>query len=57
MHIGIGIIAVLIGIYTLSWAWSLARRRNWAGAIWSAILALASTGLTLFYLFRHKFYP
>ncbi|HHX27535.1 MAG: hypothetical protein ACOX5Q_03335 [Bacillota bacterium] len=57
MHVAIGTIALLIGIYTLSWAWSLAKRRMWAGVVWSVILALASTGLTFFYLIRHGFYP
>ncbi|HHY44429.1 MAG TPA: hypothetical protein GX512_01785 [Firmicutes bacterium] len=57
MHIAIGIISVLIGIYTLSWAWSLGKRRMWAGVFWSVLLALSAMGLTLYYLFRHQFYP
>jgi hypothetical protein len=57
MHVIIGTISVLIGIYTLSWAWALAKRRMWAGVFWSIVLAFSATGLTLFYLFRHAFYP
>ncbi|HHY76466.1 MAG TPA: hypothetical protein GX500_06835 [Firmicutes bacterium] len=57
MHVLIGIVAILIGIYTLAWAGALAKRRMWAGVFWSVLLALTSVGLTLYYLIRHAFYP
>lgn len=57
MHL-VGIVAsIATGIYTLSWAWTLYREGNKAGAVWSVIFALASTGTCLYYFYQHGFLP
>ncbi|MGI6163280.1 MAG: hypothetical protein ACOYEQ_05075 [Bacillota bacterium] len=57
MHILGVMIALGIGVYTLSWAWILLKDGNRAGAFWSFLLAVSSTGVTLYYFIRHGFYP
>lgn len=57
MHILIGCGTILVCIYTLAWAWTLGKRGNRAGAIWTVLLAASSTAVTLYYLIRHRFYP
>ncbi len=57
MHL-IGIAATIItGIYTVSWAWTLLRGGNKAGAFWSLLLAIASTATGLCYFWQHAFFP
>jgi len=57
MHI-LGVIgAIAVGVYTLSWAWTLLKGGNRAGAFWSSALAVASTATALYYFYQHGFLP
>ncbi|QUL98461.1 MAG: hypothetical protein IMF26_10705 [Candidatus Fermentithermobacillus carboniphilus] len=57
MHLAGIISAIIVGIYTLSWAFTLFRDGNLAGAFWSFVLAVTSTAVTLYYFYQHGFYP
>jgi hypothetical protein len=57
MHL-LGILgAIGAGIYTVSWAWTLLKGGNKAGAFWSLVLALLSTATALYYFYQHGFFP
>lgn len=57
MHL-IGVVVTIgAGIYTVSWAWTLLRGGNKAGAFWSVVLALVSTATGLWYYYQHGFFP
>lgn len=57
MHL-LGIVATLgVGIYTVSWAWTLLRGGNRLGAFWSLLLAITSTAAGLWYYWQHIFFP
>ena len=57
MHITGIVAAVVIGVYTLGFARDLWSKGNKAGAVWTILLALVSTGVTLYYYYYHGFYP
>lgn len=57
MHIAGVIGSIAVFIYTLSWAWTLWKGGNREGALWTCILALASTGTALYYFWQHGFLP
>jgi hypothetical protein len=48
---------IIVGIYTVSWAWTLLKGGNKAGAFWSFLLAIASTATGLYYYYQHAFSP
>jgi len=53
-----GVIAsICTGIYTVSWAWTLFKEGNKAGAAWSLILAAASTATALYFFYQYAFFP
>ncbi len=57
MHLLGIIITIGVGVYTVSWGWTLLRGGNRAGAFWSFLLALVSTATGLWYYYQHGFIP
>jgi phosphoglycerol transferase MdoB-like AlkP superfamily enzyme len=54
----LGILVVIgTGIYTVSWAWTLLKGGNRAGAFWSFLLAVASTATALYFFYQNGFFP
>jgi len=57
MHIIGVIISLLTGVYTVNWGRVLWKEGNKAGAFWSFLLAVASTGASLWFFYSHGFFP
>ncbi len=49
--------AVGAGVYTVSWARTLLKNGNRAGAFWSTILAIVSTATALYYFYQNRLFP
>lgn len=57
MHVLGIILTIWAGIYTVAWSVTLLKDGNLAGAFWSFLLALVSTGVSLYYFYQHGFLP